>query len=53
MALSTALFGVSNGAIQFMGYEQLKWLCLEQKKKRYKKEGKAWTYQSDKLVRRS
>ncbi|KLO09929.1 mitochondrial carrier [Schizopora paradoxa] len=46
---SLALFGVSNGAIQFMGYEQLKWLCFEQKRKRYKREGKSWTNEADKL----
>lgn len=47
---SLALVGVSNGAIQFMGYEQLKWLCFEQKRRQYKKEGRSWTVEADKLV---
>lgn len=45
-----ALVGVSNGAIQFMGYEQLKWLCFEQKRRRYAAAGKPWTNEADKLV---
>jgi len=44
-----ALVGVSNGAIQFMGYEQLKWLCFEQKRRRYSAAGKPWTNEADKL----
>ncbi|THH11264.1 hypothetical protein EW145_g771 [Phellinidium pouzarii] len=46
---SLALVGVSNGAIQFMGYEQLKWLCTEQKKRNFKKIGKEWTVDAEKL----
>ena len=46
-----ALVGVSNGAIQFMGYEQLKWLCTEQKKRHFAKTGKEWKVDSEKLVR--
>lgn len=45
-----ALVGVSNGAIQFMGYERLKWLCFQQKRKGYEKVGRAWTRSDDKLV---
>lgn len=48
---SLALFGVSNGAIQFMGYEQLKWLCTEQKRLRYKATGREWRVDDEKLVR--
>ncbi|KAI5122172.1 hypothetical protein M0805_007070 [Coniferiporia weirii] len=44
-----ALVGVSNGAIQFMGYEQLKWFCTEQKKRKYKRTGKEWTVDAEKL----
>lgn len=46
-----ALVGVSNGAIQFMGYEQLKWLCTEQKRRNYLRTGKEWGPDSEKLVR--
>ncbi|KAH8102804.1 mitochondrial FAD carrier protein [Phellopilus nigrolimitatus] len=44
-----ALVGVSNGAIQFMGYEQLKWLCTEQKKRQFAKAGREWTVDAEKL----
>jgi solute carrier family 25 folate transporter 32 len=33
-----------------MCYEQLKWLCFEQKRRAWKKAGKAWTPEADKLV---
>lgn len=46
-----ALVGVSNGAIQFMSYEQLKWLCTEQKRIRYKATGREWRVDDEKLVR--
>ena len=48
---SLALVGVGNGAIQFMGYEQLKWICTEQKRKMFLRTGKTWTPDSEKLVR--
>ncbi|KAL5488290.1 FLX1 [Sanghuangporus weigelae] len=46
---SLALFGVSNGALQFMGYEQLKWLCAEQKKRKFAKQGREWTVEAERL----
>ncbi|EJD00884.1 mitochondrial carrier [Fomitiporia mediterranea MF3/22] len=46
---SLALVGVSNGAIQFMGYEQLKWLCTEQKRRRYATAEREWTLEAEKL----
>lgn len=45
-----ALVGVSNGAIQFMGYEQMKRLALEAKRKRYDLAGREWNIQADRLV---
>ena len=47
---SLALVGVTNGALQFMCYEQMKWLCFEQKRRRYRNAGKEWTTEADKLV---
>ena len=49
---SLALFGVSNGAIQFMGYEEMKRWGFDQKRKRFAKEGREWTPEDDKLVRK-
>ena len=46
-----ALVGVSNGAIQFMGYEQMKWFCTEQKRRQFRLSGREWTPDSEKLVR--
>jgi solute carrier family 25 (mitochondrial folate transporter), member 32 len=37
---SLALFGVSNGAIQFMAYEKMKNFAFAQQKKRLQAEGK-------------
>lgn len=48
---SLALFGVSNGAIQFMGYEEMKRWGFEQKRKQFAKAGREWTPEDDKLVR--
>lgn len=34
-----------------MGYEQLKWLCIEQKRRSFIRSGKEWGPDSEKLVR--
>lgn len=47
---SLALFGVSNGALQFMGYEKMKGWGFERKRRRFAKQGRAWTTEDDKLV---
>ncbi|KAJ7283290.1 mitochondrial carrier domain-containing protein [Mycena rebaudengoi] len=46
---SLALFGVSNGALQFVGYERMKRWGFEMKKKRFEIAGKPWTSEVDKL----
>ncbi|KAF9033093.1 mitochondrial carrier [Hymenopellis radicata] len=43
------LVGVSNGAIQFMAYEQMKKWGFERKRKHFEKTGKPWTPEVDKL----
>ena len=48
---SLALFGVSNGALQFMVYEEMKRWGFERKQERFAKAGRAWTTIEDKLVR--
>lgn len=45
-----ALFGVSNGALQFMAYEKMKVWGFEQKRKKYERLGRTMTVQDDKLV---
>jgi solute carrier family 25 folate transporter 32 len=50
---SLALFGVSNGALQFMGYEKMKNWAFERKRRRVAKLGRAWTTDDEKLVRLS
>ena len=47
---SLALVGVSNGAIQFMGYEKMKAWGFEQKRKRFAKQGREFRPEDDKLV---
>jgi solute carrier family 25 folate transporter 32 len=47
---SLALVGVSNGAVQFMAYEEMKRWGFEQKQKRYAKAGKEMRPEDDKLV---
>ncbi|KAI0699822.1 mitochondrial FAD carrier protein [Cytidiella melzeri] len=44
-----ALFGVTNGAIQFMGYEEMKKWGFKRKRSRFTREGREWTPQDDKL----
>ncbi|KAF8529248.1 mitochondrial FAD carrier protein [Hysterangium stoloniferum] len=44
-----ALFGVSNGAIQFMAYEKMKQWAFRRKRRQYIKAGKEWTVGSDRL----
>lgn len=48
---SLALFGVSNGALQFVGYEKMKSWAFERRRRRVAKLGRAWTTDDDKLVR--
>lgn len=48
---SLALFGVTNGAIQFMAYEKMKDWAFGVKRKRYAQTGQPWTANDDKLVR--
>lgn len=47
---SLALVGVSNGALQFMGYEEMKRWAFERKRRQFTKEGREWTTSEDKLV---
>lgn len=47
---SLALVGVSNGAVQFMAYEEMKRWGFEQKRKRFAKSGKVMGPEDDKLV---
>ncbi|KAF8511165.1 mitochondrial FAD carrier protein [Gautieria morchelliformis] len=44
-----ALFGVSNGAIQFMAYEEMKRWAFRRKKRQYVKAGMEWTSEADRL----
>ncbi|KAF8883418.1 mitochondrial carrier domain-containing protein [Infundibulicybe gibba] len=46
---SLALFGVSNGAIQFVAYEKMKKWGFDRKKKQFEKAGMEWTPEVDKL----
>ncbi|KAJ7895995.1 mitochondrial carrier domain-containing protein [Mycena olivaceomarginata] len=46
---SLALFGVSNGAIQFVVYERMKRWGFEVKKRQYQLAGRPWTVEADKL----
>lgn len=45
-----ALFGVTNGAIQFMGYEEMKKWGFNRKRRQFAKAGREWTPNDDKLV---
>lgn len=45
-----ALFGVSNGAIQFMAYEEMKRWGFGRKRRQYALSGKPWTPEADRLV---
>ncbi|KAH8102287.1 mitochondrial FAD carrier protein [Cristinia sonorae] len=44
-----ALFGVGNGALQFMAYEKMKQWGFERKRKQFLKAGKEWRPEDDKL----
>ncbi|KAH7924825.1 mitochondrial carrier [Leucogyrophana mollusca] len=46
---SLALVGVSNGAVQFMAYEEMKRWGFEQKRKRFAKAGRTMKPEDDKL----
>lgn len=47
---SLGLFGVSNGAIQFMVYEKMKAWGFERKRRQHERAGKVYDMQGDKLV---
>jgi solute carrier family 25 folate transporter 32 len=47
---SLALFGVSNGAIQFMAYEEMKRWGFERKRNQFAKKGRTMSPEDDKLV---
>jgi len=47
---SLALFGVTNGAIQFMAYEKMKAWGFDRKRKQYERAGKEYNREADKLV---
>ncbi|CAA7259573.1 unnamed protein product [Cyclocybe aegerita] len=46
---SLALFGVSNGAIQFVVYEKMKAWGFDRKRKQYERAGKVYDVEADKL----
>lgn len=46
---SLALFGVSNGAIQFVAYEKMKKWGFDRKRRQFEQAGKEWTPEVDKL----
>lgn len=50
---SLALFGVSNGAIQFVVYEKMKAWGFERKRRQYQIAGKVYDKEADKLVCRA
>lgn len=45
-----ALFGVSNGSLQFMTYELMKNWGFARKRRKMELEGEKWTPEKDKLV---
>ena len=45
------VFGISNGALQFMGYDELKGWAFERKWRHVAKLGRPWTTDDEKLVR--
>jgi solute carrier family 25 (mitochondrial folate transporter), member 32 len=48
---SLALFGVTNGSLQFMAYELMKDWGFDRKAKRMEARGEQWSLEKDKLVR--
>lgn len=48
---SLALFGVSNGALQFMFYEEMKKRAFELQKTQRERDGVPWDQNKEKLVR--
>ena len=48
-----ALVGVSNGALQFMAYEELKRLGFSRKRRAFEREGREWKPGDERLVRHS
>jgi len=45
-----ALFGVSNGSLQFMTYELMKNWGFDRKRKKLEQVGEKWTPEQDRLV---